>query len=589
MSPRREPLTSSDNAEPLEETPDREGAFPRLGDEQLSELESLGERRKTTKGGVLYRAGERNRAFFVVLEGLVAIVEAHGTDRQRVLGVHGPRRFLGELNLLIGQPAFVTAVVQEPGEVLAVPLDALRQLVTRDPALGDLILRAYLARRSILLGLGTGLRIIGSRHSPDTARLRELAARNRLPFTWIDLEEDRSAEALLRELGIDLEETPVLIVGEERVMRNPTNPELAAALGLPPPNANGAVWDVAIIGAGPAGLAASVYAASEGLETIVVDAVATGGQAATSSRIENYLGFPAGISGGELAERAVVQAERFGAFIVLPAEATGLAREAGHHIVKLDGADPICARAVLIATGAKYRKLQLSELERFESTSVHYAATHLEARLCVDDPVVIIGGGNSAGQATQFLCDHAGSVVLVVRENDLGEHMSRYLAERIERDPRVDLRLHSEVQELIGDRELEAVEIEDTATGKRERVPTRHMFVFIGCEPETDWVTDHLAVDDGGYILTGSGVSRTVADGGAGDDRLRLPLETSRPGLFAAGDVRRGSVKRVAAAVGEGAMAVRFIHERIRDSGGPRGVLDASRADQGAQTKRSSA
>lgn len=581
-------MTSSDNAEPLEETPDLQGAFPRLGDDELSELESLGERRKTTRDEILYRAGERNGDFLVVLEGLVAVVEDHGKDHQRVLGVHGPRRFLGELNLLIGQPAFVTAVVHEPGEVLAVPLDALRQLVTRDPGLGDLIMRAYLARRSILLGLGAGLRIIGSRHSPDTARLREFAARNRLPFTWIDLEEDESAEALLRELGIDFEETPVLILGEGRVMRNPSNPELAAALGLPPPEADGAVWDVAIIGAGPAGLAASVYAASEGLETIVVDAVATGGQAATSSRIENYLGFPAGISGGELAERAVVQAERFGACIVLPAEATGLAREAGHYVVKLDGADPISARAVLISTGAKYRKLPLPRLERFESTSIHYAATNLEARLCVGDPIVIVGGGNSAGQATQFLCDHAGPVTLVVREDDLRESMSNYLAERIERNPRVELRLHSEVRELIGDRELEAVEIEDNATGKRERVPARHVFVFIGCEPHTGWVTDQLAVDEGGYILTGSDVSRTAADGGVRDDRLRLPLETSRPGLFAAGDVRRGSVKRVAAAVGEGAMAVRLIHERIRDSAGPRGVLDASRADDGAQTDTSS-
>jgi thioredoxin reductase (NADPH) len=362
---------------------------------------------------VLFREGDPRCDFFVILAGKVAIVAGYGTNEEEVVSVHGPGRFLGELNLLTGQALFVSAVVREPGEVLVVPIEGLREFVTQDPGLGDLILRAYLLRRSLLIQLGTGFRIIGSRFLPDTRRLREIAARSRLPHQFIDLEEDKAAEALLRRLGVAPEETPV-VIWRDRVMRNPTNAELAQLLGLRRP-APGSTRDFIIVGAGPADLAASVYGASEGLATVVLDAVATGGQAGTSPRIENYLGFPAGISGAELAERAVIQAEKFGAEIIVPARAIALEESDGRHAVRLDDGTTVVGQAVLIATGARYRKLEVPRLEEFEGLSVFYAATPAEARACMGGPVVIVGAGNSAGQAALYLAGHSARVALLVR------------------------------------------------------------------------------------------------------------------------------------------------------------------------------
>jgi thioredoxin reductase (NADPH) len=364
--------------ERLAETPDRYGAFPRLSEAQIEALTAQGYRRGTQPGEVLFREGDPRCDFFVVLAGKVAIVAGYGGD-QELIGVHGPGRFLGELNLLTGQTVFVTAVVREPGEVLVVPLQRLRDLVTRDPTLGDLILRAYLLRRSLLIELGAGFRIIGSRFLPDTRRLREVAARNRLPHRFIDLEQDKAAEAVLRRLGVPPEETPV-VIWQDRVMRNPTNAELAHALGLRPPTADTMAHDLIIVGAGPAGLTAAVYGASEGLSTVVLEAVATGGQAGTSPRIENYPGFPAGISGAELAERAVIQAEKFDARIIVPAEAITLEESGAGYAVRLDDGTSVAGLAVLIATGARYRKLAVPRIEEFEGVSVFYAATPVEAR-----------------------------------------------------------------------------------------------------------------------------------------------------------------------------------------------------------------
>jgi thioredoxin reductase (NADPH) len=537
---------------PASETPDTYGAFPRLSDQQLEALAEHGERRRTEPGDVLFREGEQSSEFFVVLEGKVAIVEEQG-GQERVIGVHGPGRFLGELNLLTGQASFTTAVVQEAGEVLVVPVERLQELVSHDPGLADLLLRACLIRRSMLIGLGAGFRIIGSRHSPDTRRLRDFAARNRLPHTWIDLEEDESAELLLREFGVTPEETPVVIWRGKRVLRNPSNAELAQMIGLKPPASGPGVCDLVVIGSGPAGLAAAVYGASEGLATVAVEAVATGGQAGTSSRIENYLGFPAGISGAELAERAVIQARRFGARISVPAEAAGLEWRDGHHLVKLGDGEDLLSRTVVIATGARYRKLDVPRLDELEGTSVYYAATPTEAQLCHGDPVAVVGGGNSAGQATTFLTRHAARVVLVLREDELAENMSRYLADRIEHSPEVEVLPHSEVRELIGETALEALVVEDSRTGERRRIEARALFVFIGAEPRTQWLADQLELDANGYIRTG------LENDGCG-----LLLETSRPGVFAAGDVRSGSIMRVASAVGEGSMAVRLVHEHLR-------------------------
>jgi thioredoxin reductase (NADPH) len=479
--------------------------------------------------------------------------------------VHGPGRFLGELSLLTGEAVFVTAEVRQPGEVLAVQLDKLRELVADDIALGDLILRAYMQRRSMLIELGIGFRIIGSRYSPDTRRLREFASRNRLPHKWIDLESDEAAENLLQQLGVTPEDTPVVIWRCETVLRNPTNAELARMIGLAAPRATEEVADVVVVGAGPAGLAAAVYGASEGLTTVVLEGTAAGGQAATSPRIENYLGFPAGISGAELAERAGIQAAKFGARITVPAQAAELVEKDGRHVIRIEDGSTVEARTVVIATGARYRRLDVPNLERFEGLSVHYAATELEAQMCVGDPVAVVGGGNSAGQATLFLARHAARVRLIIRGPDLTQDMSRYLADRIERLPNVDVLLHHEVRDLRGESTLEAIVVEDNQTGERRWIETKVLFVFIGAEPHVDWVGNHVALDPKGFVLTGSDAA-LVIDGDE-TERVLLPLETTSPGVFAAGDVRSGSTKRVASSVGEGAMAVRLIHEYLAATG----------------------
>jgi thioredoxin reductase (NADPH) len=538
----------------LVETPDTDGAYGRLSDAQIERLAARGVRRRTEAGEVLFREGDVDYDFFVVLDGMVATIQDFGTHEEQVVAVHGPRRFLGELSLLTGQAAFYTAVVCERGEVLGVAVERLRRLVALDAALGDLILRALLIRRERLIGIGAGFRIIGSRYSPDTRRLREFAVRNRVPHRWIDLEEDPHAEKLLRALGIAPDETPVVIWAGREVLRNPSTAELARRIGLPAPRSPEGIADLVVVGAGPGGLAAAVYGASEGLTTVTVDAVATGGQAATSSRIENYLGFPSGISGAALAERATLQANKFGAKLSVPAEATGIEAREGYYEITIAERPSVCGRTVVIATGARYCRLPVPGIEKFEGTAVFYAATLVEAMMCRDDPIAVVGGGNSAGQATLFLARHAGPVRLLLRGGDLGKSMSRYLADRIERSPNVEVMFHTEVREVSGDEQLEALVVENTGTGQRNMLPVRALFVFIGAEPHTDWLGDEVALDDRGFVLTGTQAT---------DDGPGRPLETSLPGVLAVGDVRSGSIKRVASAVGEGAMAVKMVHEHL--------------------------
>jgi thioredoxin reductase (NADPH) len=559
-----EPPPSDRPSEPPQpvETPDLYGGFPRLEPARIEVLATRGFRRATQAGEVLIREGEPDPAFFVVLHGMVEVVEGYQTPEQRVVRVHGPGRFLGELGLLTGQASFFTSVVAVPGEVLEIPIPEIRALVTQDTAFGDEILRAYLIRRSLAIGVGAGFRIVGSRYSPDTARLREFAARSRLPHRVLDLETDAEAEQLLREMGIPPKDIPLVVWGQH-ILRNPSNAELAELIGLPTPSRySGGDCDLLVVGAGPAGLAAAVYGASEGLHTLVLDAVAAGGQAALSSRIENYLGFPAGISGAELAERAVIQADKFGAQAQVPISASALRRADGNYVVELDNGAEVNARTVVIATGAQYRRLPVPHLEEFEETSVFYAATQVEAQICAHDPVVVVGGGNSAGQAALFLADHAGEVRMVVREHTLDEYMSRYLADRILADPRIEVFVHTEVRELLGHRgNLEAVVVEDIATGQRRRLPARELMVFIGATPCTSWLGDMVERDSGGYLRTGSTLTEHAEFERLG--RPPLPLETSAPGVFAAGDVRSGSAQRVASSVGEGAMAVRLVHEHL--------------------------
>lgn len=545
--------------ERLAETPDVGGAYPRLSPEHVEWLRRRGVTRPVQQGDVLVHEGQRERDFHVVLSGKVAAVEGYGSGHERIVRVHGRYRFLDELGLLTGQPSFVSLVAVTEGEVLAVPVRELNELARQDPKFGDLVVCCYLTRRELLVGSISGIKIVGSRFSADTRRLRELAARNRVPHTWIDLEEDTQAEELLRSLSVTASETPV-VIWRNTVLRNPSNAELARVAGLRAEESPETVCDVVVVGAGPAGLAAAVYGASEGLSTVVLDAVATGGQAGTSSRIENYLGFPAGISGAELADRAAVQSMKFGATLNVPVEAVRLEPGDGVQAVHLDDGTTLRTRTVVIATGARYRKLSLPRLAEFEGTSIYYAATFMEATLCQRQPVSVVGGGNSAGQATVFLAKHAKTVSLLIRHDDLSRDMSRYLVDQIEHLPNVEVRRGTEVSELIGDDgHLRALVAQDTKTGERREIATTVLFVFIGAEPCTAWLASAVALDHRGYVLTGP-------DAAAPGPHPSL-LESSRPGVFAVGDVRSGSVKRVASAVGEGAMAVRLLHDHLARSG----------------------
>jgi thioredoxin reductase (NADPH) len=541
----------------LPETPDTTGAYPRLTDEQIMVLTRYGERRRFARTSMLFCEGDRDCGLFVVLDGRVAVVQEDDPEAQsRVIAVHARGRFVGDLSMLTGQAVYVTAVALSAVEALEIPYERLKEAVTRDQTLGDLILRALILRRNIHASLGAGLRIIGSRFSADTRRLRDFASRNRVPYRWEDLEEDSEAELTLRDFHIPPDQTPVVIWKGQTILRNPSNTDLAQLVGLREDAPTREAHDVLVVGAGPAGLAAAVTAASEGLSTIVLDAVATGGQAGTSSQIENYLGFPAGIPGAELADRAVVQARKFGATFTIPGEARSLDRIDGHFVVALSDGAQVEAHAVVLATGVRYRRLEVPGLDRLEGSSVYYAATDFEARVCRGDPVAVVGGGNSAGQAAVFLARHTAEVNLVIRHDDLERDMSRYLTERVERDPKIRIWRTSEVAELVGDEALHAVMIRDLSTDRRDRVAATALFVLIGAEPHTSWLQGRVPLDEKGYILTG-----TTEDGST------TSFQTAEPGIVAVGDVRSGSIKRVASAVGEGAIAVRQVYDHLRAAG----------------------
>lgn len=533
------------------------GAFPRLTDAQLAKIRSVGTVRAVETGEILFREGDRAYDFFVVEAGYVTIVQDYGGEN-RVIAVHGPGRFLGELNLLTGAPPLLSAIVRDPGSVVEVPVSKLRGLVARNEDLSNLILRAFLARRTILIDRGAGVRLIGSRFSRDAERLREFLRRNRMPYQWLDLEQDEDAAAMLEALAVAPEDTPV-VIGAGDVLRNPTTAQLAELLGLGARGAPPALCDLIIVGGGPAGLAAAVYGASEGLDTQLIDELAFGGQASTSARIENYLGFPTGISGSELAERAMLQARRFGARLVVPAQAQRLTHEDGNFAIEVAEGPTVRGRSIIVATGASYRRLDVPGFDRFEMGGIFFAATQAEGMLCAGDPVVVVGGGNSAGQAAMFLSQRAGSTTLVVRGPDLSKSMSRYLINEIEEREQIEVLTCTEVIELKGEGDvLEALVLRDARTGAQRELDCRALFVFIGAEPHTDWLRGHVALDDHGFVLTGRDVQAESITG-----ERPLFLETSQIGIFAAGDVHAGSVKRVASAVGEGSMAVQLVHQRL--------------------------
>ncbi|MGH9092149.1 MAG: FAD-dependent oxidoreductase [Acidimicrobiales bacterium] len=539
---------------------DRE-AFPTLDDRDLAAVEELGTRRAVAPGEYLFREGDVTYDFFVVLTGEVAVVTGAGDD-ERLLTSHGPGRFLGELNLLTGMRVFVSARVLAAGEVLVVPREQLRQIIATRPGLGDTILAALIARRGILLtGAAATTRVIGSRFSPGSLQVREFLARARIPHEWLDPDRDGEVEAVLRAFEVDPGELPVVITSG-RVLRSPTPGSLAEYLGLTVQSLPGRCFDLVIVGGGPAGLAAAVYGASEGLRTLGVERMGLGGQAGTSSRIENYLGFPTGISGSELAQRAFAQAEKFGAHLTAPCEAVSLREDAGHLVLRLSDGTDVAGRAVIVASGARYRRLGVDRLEEFEGSGVFYAATEMEARQCAASPVMVVGGGNSAGQAAMFLAGSGCTVDVVVRGPDLGASMSRYLVERIEAHPEVTVHTGSQVTALDGERWLGSVSIEGPAGERRQACSG--LFSFIGAEPASGWLTGCAAVDDHGFVLTDVHLGADhLDDRWQVQGRAPLPYETNHPGLFAVGDVRSGSTKRVAAAVGEGSACVGSVHRYL--------------------------
>jgi len=533
-------------------------AFPTLNATQLKALEAFGRRVHVPKDDHVWTVGDASVCMFVVLEGEMRIEDGRTGN---YVATHHVGSFSGDIDVLSGRPTVVTAIAVTDMEILKVPGDCVRSIVGEIPAIGDIILRAFLMRRSLLQEMSSvGPLVIGSRYSPDTLRIREFLARNRFPFHWDDLEGDEATQKSLAEFDVTEDETPIVVVPSGEVLHVPSNAELAKALGI-----NAAltekVYDLVVIGAGPAGLAAAVYGASEGLSTLVLDSEGPGGQAGTSSRIENYMGFPQGISGRDLADRAVVQAERFGAQMLVPRTVCGIScSHHGSHIISLSEEESIEAKCVVLATGAAYRNLDADPEAKYVGRGVYYAATNIERMLCNDDPVAIVGAGNSAGQAAVFMAENSEHVYLVVRGDDLRKSMSSYLALRIERSDRITVLLDSEITKLMGEDCLESAELTNCKTGEKKVKPIRGIFVMIGAVPRTTWLPDSICRDPKGFVLTGLSL---LKDKKWPLERPPFFLETSCPGVFAVGDVRCESVKRVASAVGEGSMSVALVHQYL--------------------------
>ena len=517
-------------------------------------------------GETLFAEGDRHSGSFFVLSGGVEIFRRDALGGKHRITIHGPGEFTGEVSSLAGRANVATGRAVEDSDILWVDEAALRNLVVAHADLSELIMRAFILRRVALIQDGTGsIALVGSRHSADTLRLSEFLTRNGQPFAYLDIEADKDTGAFLERFGVGVGEVPVVICRGAVVLKNPTNRQLADCIGLGPELTEGRVYDVVVVGAGPGGLAAAVYAASEGLNVVVVDAKAPGGQAGSSSKIENYLGFPTGISGQALAGRAFVQAQKFGAELALPREVVGF--ECGADslpMVKLDSGELLRSRAVVIASGARYRKPSLPDFVRFEGRGVYYGASFIEARLCREQEVIVIGGGNSAGQAAVFLAGHARHVHILVRGRGLADTMSRYLIQRIETAPNITLHAETEIVALGGEDGLERVSWRHRTSDKTDERPIAHVFVFIGADPSSGWLSDCVTLDQKSFVKTGTDLSPDELRA-AGWSLHRSPflLETSLPGVFAVGDVRSGSVKRVAAAVGEGSAVVQMIHQAL--------------------------
>ncbi len=544
-------------------TPDRQAeAFPFLTPAQIARIRPYGNVRSVQAGEVLFEPGKLGMSCFVVLSGQLDIAMA-GLSGEQVFVTYGPGQFSGEVVLISGARSLARGRVAEPGEFLELSADALRAVIAKDAELSDIFMRAFLLRRVALISEGLGnVVVLGSQHSSNTLRLREFLTRNGHPHRYIDLDSDRASQELLDRFEIKLVDIPVVICSGKTVLRNPTNQRLAECLGFAGHIDEHRVYDVAIVGAGPAGLAAAVYAASEGLDALVIESEFPGGQAGASSKIENYVGFPMGISGQELAGRAVVQAEKFGAQMTVGQKVVKVKCDQRPYELTLENGGLIETRSIVIATGAQYNKPNVENLERFEGQGIYYAATFMEAQLCTGEEIIVVGGGNSAGQAAAFLAETVQKVYMLVRGEELSETMSRYLIQRIVENPAIELHLQTEIVAVEGDSHLERVTWLNRATGEESVHDIRHVFVMAGASPRTDWLRGCVALDQQGFILTGRDLDPVLTTAPVKWPLSRPPqmLETSLPAVFAVGDIRSGNVKRVASAVGEGSISIHLVH-----------------------------
>ncbi|HEY2474704.1 MAG TPA: FAD-dependent oxidoreductase [Candidatus Cybelea sp.] len=548
---------------PLAGPPDE--VFPALSEAQIERVKARGRVRRLSAGEVLVEEGDATIPFFVILSGELEAVRPTDLGK-RVITLNVRGQFTGEINTLSGRATMFRVEATEPGEVIELSRNEMMALVQGDAEIGEIIVRAFILRRAgLVLGQVGDVVLVGSSHSADTLRLKEFLVRNGHPYTYLDLERDTDAEQLMTSFKIAASDIPVVICRGKNPLRNPSNHELAACLGFNEAIDETHVRDVVVIGAGPSGLAAAVYGASEGLDVLVVETNAPGGQAGSSSRIENYLGFPTGVSGLELATRAYAQAERFGAELAID-RAVRLECGARPYRVRLESGGIVPARTIVIASGVRYRKPPLEDLERFEGNGIYYGATYLEAQLCAGDEVVVVGGGNSAGQAAVFLSESASRVYVLVRSASLAESMSRYLSRRIEQTPNIQLLTQTEIVALLGDDRLQGVSWRNNQTGVVEEHPIGHVFLMTGAAPNAAWLDGCVTLDEKGFIKTGFTLSpEDLAAARWPLVRQPLLLETSLPGVFAVGDVRGGSIKRVASAVGEGSIAISFVHQALAE------------------------
>src|SRR5258708_5960382 len=546
----------------------RTQAFPILTETQIARLRPGSKLRKVEPGDILFQPDDTQVPFFVLLSGSMEIVQPDFTG-ERLITTHGPGGFTGEITMISGQRCLVRGRVTAAGEFLEIPAEGLRSVVARDAELSEIFMRAFILRRLMLITRGFGnVIVMGSHHCADTLRIREFLGRNVHPYTYIDLDTDKTSQELLERFDVKTEDVPVVICNGRTVLRNPSTQELADCLGFNVSIDQSQVRDLIIVGAGPSGLAAAVYAASEGLDALVIESDAPGGQAGSSSKIENYLGFPTGISGQELGARAIAQAQKFGAKMMVAHRVVELRCKNRPYQVVLDNGHVLAARSIVISSGAQYNKPPIANLSRFEGQGVYYGATHMESQLCVNEDVIVVGGGNSAGQAAVFLSQSARKVHMLVRSGSLSDTMSRYLIQRITRNPAIELHYRTEITGLEGDRELQRVTWRDSSTGKSSTHDIHHVFIMSGASPRTEWLRGCVAMDDKGFILTGRDLDAST--GLVPPSAWPLPrppqmLETSLPGVFAVGDVRYGNVKRVASAVGEGAIAIYLVHRALAE------------------------